>query len=165
MNQEKGTSQYFINYLQKNIFDTLKIQNVSFKPSVIDAAKFFNVPLIPGDVGSDYDDWSLMPGSAGVQLSTREIAEFLFRLNLDNSLLSDNMKLQMNSLLLGWDNTAAFENDKFVYKGGFFPQPMLRSGIYLFENGLEVTIVINGDLMADVVSDAYTKAWNHSQHN
>jgi len=64
---------------------------------------------------------SSRPGSAGVQLYTREIAEFLFRLNLDNTLLSDNMKMQMNSLLLGWDNTDAFENDKFVYKGNFFP--------------------------------------------
>jgi len=47
----------------------------------------------------------------------------------------------------------------------FSPQPMLRSGIYLFKNGLEVTIVINGDPMTNVVSDPYTTVWTHSQHN
>lgn len=162
--QADGTAQYFRNYLQQNIFDKLKIQNISFTPAAVDAAKFFTYPAVPNDMGSDFGDWRLIPGSAGIQLSTREMAEFMFYLNLDNTLLADNMKSQMKSLLLGWDDTNTFENDRFVSKGGFFPVPMLRSRIYLFENGLQITIVINGDPNADVVSNAYTKAWNNSQH-
>ena len=170
-NQEYGTGSYFINYLQKNIFDLIHVQNVSFTPQSFNTTLFFKNTHVTGDgePGTDYGNWLLKPGSAGIQLSAKELSEFLFFLETDNKFISKNMRSQMESSKIGWDDINAFVGDEFLYKGGYFGDPrhldpILESAIFHFKNGLEISIIVNGDPGHDAVRTAYEKAWNDSQH-
>ena len=56
-NQGKSTSDRFIQYLQKNIFDPIAISGVSFKPGVSSSvALFYNYPFSIGGPGNDGGD-------------------------------------------------------------------------------------------------------------
>ena len=75
----------------------------------------------------------------------------------------------MESSKIGWDDINAFVGDEFLYKGGYFGDPrhldpILESAIFHFKNGLEISIIVNGDPGHDAVRTAYEKAWNDSQH-
>jgi CubicO group peptidase (beta-lactamase class C family) len=157
--QAAGTGGYFINYLQKNIFDTLGFKNVLFKPALNSQLLFYPYP-VNNDPGSDYGDWSLFPGSAGVQISTWELATFIYYLRYTNSLLPEYMKTQMFDGLLGWDVRTQVSGDEFIFKNGVFPVPPWSTAIINFTNGLQVTIAIDGNINSvDAVTTAYQKAW------
>jgi len=157
--QPTGTSQYFINYLQKNIFDTLGFKNIRFSPDPSSQLLFYPFP-VNGDPGSDFGDWSLSPGSAGVQISTWELATFIYNLHYTNSLLTENMKTQMYTGLLGWDGRTQADNDEYIFKNGYFPIPPFSTAIIDFTNGLQVTMIIDGNIgSVDAVNSAYPKSW------
>lgn len=157
--QPAGTSQYFISHLQKNIFDTLGFKNVQFKPDLSSELLFYPYP-VNGNPGTDYGDWSLYPGSAGVNISTWELATFIYYLHYTNSLLSENMKTQMFTGLLGWDVRSQVNGDEYIFKNGYFPTPPLSTAIMDFTNGMQVTIISNGNMNSvDAVTRAYTKSW------
>jgi len=166
--QGVGTSKHFIGYVQKNIFDPINISSVLFKPSgYSDEPMFYKFPpAISGPGYYDGGNWSLKPGSAGAFLSVSELSEFLYRLCLDETLLSNNMKSKMNlsTTLMGWDDANNFEGDKFLYKGGYLPDGDAKSAIYKFDNGLQISIMFNNpDNSPDYFHNAYSKAWAHSK--
>ena len=163
--QGQGTSQRFIRCLQRNIFDRINIANVSFKPTGAAPTLFYPWPAGTAH-GSDMGDWTLSGGSAGIQLSTNELATFLVQLRLSTILLSDSMKTLMDKFSLGWDLPLVLNDGVQVQlKGGLFgdstaTNARLSAGILDFDNGLQMTVVING--WPDAISlplDAYRKAW------
>ena len=163
--QSQGTTQRFIRCLQRNIFDRINIQSVSFKPAVSAPALFYPWPAGTAH-GTDMGDWTLTGGSAGVQLSTNELATFLVQLRLTTILLSDSMKTLMDKFSLGWDLPLVLNDGVHVQlKGGLFGDSTagnarLSAGILDFDNGLQMTVVING--WPDAISlplDVYTKSW------
>ena len=157
--QAAGTGSYFINYLQKNIFDTLGFKNITFKPDPASQLLLYPFP-VNGDPGSDFGDWSLYPGSAGVQVSTWELATFMYMLRHTNCLLPESIKTQMYSGLLGWDNRINASGDDFLIKNGYFPTPPFSTAIIDFTNGIQVSIICDGNVTsADAVKNAYAKAW------
>ena len=157
--QALGTGTHFINYLQKNIFDTLGLKNVKFTPDPSNQLLFYPFP-VNGNPGTDFGDWSLYPGSAGVQISTWELATFIYYLRYTNSLLPDSMKTQMYTGLLGWDNKLTVHGDDFIFKNGFFPTPPFSTAIIDFTNGIQVAIICDGNVASvDAVSNAYSKSW------
>ena len=163
--EEAAISNRFTDYLQKNIFDKISISNISFKPAT-KGTLFYPFPAGTAN-GTDFGDWSLTGGPAGIQLSTNEISTFLMQLRVSTLLLSEKMKKIMDDNTLGWDvpwTSWTIDGDEFLGKGGFFPgdatHGQLSSEIMDFKNGLQVTIVLNGTLGApDVVATAYKKSW------
>lgn len=157
--QASATGTHFINSLQKNIFDTLGFKNVRFSPDPSSQLLFYPFP-VNGDPGTDFGDWSLYPGSAGVQISAWELATFIYKLRNTNSLIPENMKTQMYNGLLGWDNRLSAHGDEFIFKNGFFPTPPFSTAIIDFANGIQVSIICDGNINSvDAVSNAYTKSW------
>ena len=153
----KAVSDRFVNYLQKNIFDPIGISNITFKPIGSDPTLFY--PFPPDSAhGTDYGDWSLRGGPAGLLLSVHELADFLTHLRLGKALLSDSMRTIMYDNDLGWDvgNWNMF-GDRFHGKGGFFPgTAQLSSQIIDFQNGLQISYVVNCN-RSFYVNDAYLK--------
>ena len=71
----KAICDTFVNYLQRNVFTPIGISGVTFKPAGNDRALFYTYP--PGTTnGTDFGDWSLIGGSAGIQLSVHELSGF-----------------------------------------------------------------------------------------
>ena len=163
--EETEISKRFTTYLQKNIFDKIGISNITFTPAT-KSTLFYPFPSGSFN-GTDYGDWNLIGGPAGIQLSTNEISTFLMQLRLSTILLSEKMRTAMNDNSLGWDvpwTNWNIDGDVFYGKGGFFPgdatHGQLSSEIMDFKNGLQVTIVLNGTLSApEVVAIAYKKSW------
>jgi hypothetical protein len=70
------------------------------------------------------------------------------------------MKTRMYSGLLGWDNRLTANGDEFIFKNGFFPTPPFSTAIIDFTNGIQVSIICNGNISSvDAVISAYTKSW------
>jgi CubicO group peptidase (beta-lactamase class C family) len=166
--QSQGTSQRFIRCLQRGIFDKINISNVSFAPTTAAPTLFYPWPAGTAH-GTDWGDWTLSGGSAGVQLSTNELATFLVQLRLSTILLSDSMKTIMDRFSLGWDLPMHLNDGVNVQlKGGLLGDSAsgharLSTGILDFDNGLQMTVVING--WPDAISlplDVYTKAWTRN---
>lgn len=161
--QGSGTSQRFIRCLQRNVFDRLNIAAVSFTPTTAAPTLFYPWPA--GNAhGTDWGDWATTGGSAGVQLSTNEIASFLAQLRLTTLLLPDSMKTLMDKYSLGWDLPLQLSDGVNVQlKGGLFgdsTHARLSTGILDFDNGLQITLVIDG--WPDAISlplSVYPKAW------
>jgi len=160
--QGVGTSQRFVRCIQRNIFDRLNISAVSFTPT--SAASLF-YPWPAGNAhGTDWGDWALTGGSAGIQLSTNDIASFLVQLRLTTLLLPDSMKTLMDRFSLGWDLPLTLSDGVNVQlKGGLFgdsTHARLSTGILDFDNGLQMTLVIDG--WPDAISlplSVYRTAW------
>jgi CubicO group peptidase (beta-lactamase class C family) len=161
--QGKGTSDRYIQVLQRNIFDKLQIQNVSCTPASV-ATLFYPFPAGTAK-GDDWGDWELVAGPAGVQLSANELATFLVQLRLTTTLLSDSMKTVMDKFNLGWDLPITVDNGtvNVQLKGGLLggsPGARLSTGMLDFDNGLQMTVVIDGPPDAiSVPIDAYNHAW------
>jgi CubicO group peptidase (beta-lactamase class C family) len=158
----RATSQAFINYLQRNVFDRLSIPGVQFRPDA-DAPTLF-YPFPPGrSRGTTYGDWSTRPGSAGVHLSVAELSIFLDKLFTSNVLLSARMREQMCVHGLGWTRKTRVKHGWYCSKGGYFPGAMnggaqLHSTIVTFNTGVQATVVLNGKGDMGVLQ-AYANAW------
>ena len=167
VNQGKATSDRFMHYVQSNIFDRINIRNILFKPDIgKNPVLFYNLPYSSNDPGYGGGDWTLKPGSAGIFLSMNDLSQFLNSLSAEETILSNNMKVQMNSrsTLMGWDDAGNFQGDNFLYKGGYLPPGNAKSAIYIFQNGLQISVIWNGVLDSpDYVYEAYRKAWAHSK--
>ena len=166
--EELIISKRFIDYMQKNIFDKLNISSVTCTPPANGGTLFYPFPA--GSFhGTDFGDWALSGGPAGIQLSTNELSTFLLQLRISTILLSKNMLQIMDDNSFGWDVPPAgspwnVDGDECNSKGGWFPgdatHAQLNSCIMDFKNGLQITLVSNG--MADIfgaISNAYKKSW------
>ena len=159
-----ATAQKFIAYVQANLFDPIGAPSVQWRPDAVEPTLFFPDP--PGSsTGTAYGDWSLRPGSAGVNASIAELAILLDKLRNSTAILSAGMRSQMDTHLLGWDKKATAHNGHYWSKGGYFPGSMnggaeLHATVMKFDTGVQVAAVINGDLgIGGQVLDAYAAAW------
>ena len=70
------------------------------------------------------------------------------------------MKTQMFTGLLGWDFRTQVNGDEYIFKNGYFPTPPISTAIVDFTNGIQVTIISNGNMNSvDALIQAYTKSW------
>ncbi len=160
---ELAVSTRFRDYLQKNIFDPLSIKDVKFAPPMNFATLFYRFPAGSAH-GYDLGDCTLTAGPSGIQLSTNELSDFLFQLDASTLLLSANMKKHMNDHLLGWDTMRQMNGDSLWTKNGWLPIDTVSSYIWTaimqFKNGLEVTLMYNGDPFVYIpIDNAYKKSW------
>lgn len=158
-----ATSIYFVNYLNKELFEPVGIYSVSFTPE-----PFGNLfyPFPAGNAhGTAYGNWHLREGSAGIQLSVRELSEFLMRMWTPGTYLSQNMLNQLKQYGMGMGDYGDYPDGKAFGKGGYFPASMnggaeLNSAIIHFACGVQAVLVINGPVSAKtVLLNAYAKAW------
>ncbi|MEP6596114.1 MAG: serine hydrolase [Ginsengibacter sp.] len=166
--EEAVISRRFTDYMQKNIFDKLSISNVSCAPPANGGTLFYPFPTGTYN-GTNYGDWTLIGGPAGIQLSTNELSTFLLQLRISTILLSKNMLQIMDDNSLGWDvpppgSSWKVDGDECNSKGGWFPgdatHGQLNSCIMDFKNGLQITLVSNGMVnIFGAISNAYKKSW------
>jgi len=161
-----GTSIYFVNYLNDELFDPVGISNVSFTPEV-GGSLFYPFPA-GNKHGTAYGNWSLREGSAGIQLSVRELSEFLMRMWTPGTYLSAGMLAELQQWGMGmgaYGSPGEFVDGIPYGKGGYFPGSWnggaeLSSVIIRFASGVEAVLVINGEVNAKaIVLDAYKAAW------
>ena len=161
------TLSRFVEYMQKNIYTPLGIENVRYSPPLNYQALFYVYP--PGSAhGTDFRDHPSKPGAAGVQLSINELSTFLFNLVNTTLLLSQSQKKLMLDEDLGWDNSAIWKTStpdviRMHSKGGFLPLNSTQ-GLQLFmqyyENGLLIMVMYNGqESLGDAINAAYNNSW------
>lgn len=161
---ELAISARFKDYLQKNIFDQIPIKDVQFRPSMNFATMFYLYPPGTGN-GCDLGDCTTTAGASGIYLSTQELSDLFFHLNVSTNLLSANMKQQMNDYLLGWDSVPPIGGDSVHAKNGMLPycgtnKICICTAIIQFKNGLQVFLMINGEMwLYSPVENAYNKSW------
>lgn len=159
--QAQATSQSFIAHVQQSVFDKLGIPGVMWKAED-EPTLFFPTP--PGSsTGTTYGDSTLTPGSTGVRVSLAELSIFVERMAETNTLLSADMRNQMDDNGLGWAKTTNVDEGFYHRKRGFHPAQQnggaeLNTGIYKFSNGLQVALLHNGPGGVDVAG-AYNAAW------
>ena len=152
----------FKSFVQKYAMNPCGIPSVAWKSDLPDATRFYPNP--PGtSKGTDYGDWSLIPGSAGIHLSLAELAVFLEKLRTSNDIIGATMRLALDRYFLGWDGRWSAKNSTYLQKGGYFPASWnggaeLRSSVVKFSNGLQLTLVTNGTIAIDF-RRAYDSAW------
>ncbi|MEM6345710.1 MAG: serine hydrolase [Bacteroidota bacterium] len=157
----------FQNYLRQEIFDPVGITSVNFTPQS-GGALFYAYPA-GIKKGTAYGDWILREGSAGIQLSIRELEEFLMRMWTPGTYLSQNMLNQLKQYGLGmgeYNSSVGFPDGPAYGKGGYFPpwdgnnNAELSSVIVRFASGVQAVVVVNGPISAkSVVIEAYQDAW------
>jgi hypothetical protein len=133
---------------------TLGLKNITFKP---DQQANCCCIFLNGDPGSDFRDWSLYPGVQGSDINMG--TGYFYSMRATNCLLP-GIKTQMYSGLLGWDNRINASGDDFFIKNGYFPTPPFSTAIIDFTNGIQVSIICDGNVtIVDSVMNAYAKAW------
>jgi hypothetical protein len=161
---EIEVSDRFRNYLQKNIFDQVPIKDVLFKPPMNYSTMFYPFPA-GSTPGYDFADCTTTAGPLGIYLSTQELSDLFFHLNVSTNLLSANMKQQMHDYLLGWDPVPPIGGDSVQAKNGMLPLPFngkpgVWTTIIQFKNGLQVFLMFNGyRWVYTPVENAYDSSW------
>ncbi len=144
-NEEQATADYFIKYVQEEIFKPQRI-STNFTPETNGTLFYPNPPNNAN--GTNYGDWALRPGPAGIQLSVEELAEFLFFL-YNGDYVSKEMLVNMENLGLGLRRYNQPKDGPAYGHGGFFPASRnggaeLSSGIVTFDSGVQAVLVYNG---------------------
>jgi CubicO group peptidase (beta-lactamase class C family) len=162
-------SAYFINYVEE-MLDAVGISGVNWTPET-NGTLFYPYPA-GNKNGTNYGDWALKAGSAGVQMSVRELSEFLMRLHINGHLISTAMQQDMKTHQMGWFAISGPKDGTAYGHGGFFPGgphpngglwnggSELHSAIIRFDSGVEAVLVVNGTISAQqTLVDAYNEAW------
>ncbi len=160
---------YFVNYV-KEMLNNVGISDVNWTPEPY-GTLFYPYPAGSSN-GTNYGDWYLQAGSAGVQMSVREFSEFLMRLHIDGHLLSSSMLQEMKNHQMGWFALSGPKDGNAYGHNGFFPGgpkasgglwnggSELHSAIIRFESGVEAVLVVNGTISAqNTLIEAYNEAW------
>jgi hypothetical protein len=145
-----NTAARFIKYVNTSVLNPLGVYNVQYKPASTAPTLFYPNPA-GNSHGTTYGDWSLRPGSAGVQVSVHELALFgdaLFK----GSLLPTATLTSMKQNLLGiWDYGTLPDGSQCWGHNGYFPASWnngaeLSSFLVHCSNGLTGTLVLNGEI-------------------
>ncbi|MCA8955391.1 MAG: serine hydrolase [Planctomycetes bacterium] len=158
------TSSQFIAWVQAKLMDPCGAPSVLWKPDSVEPTLFFPNPA-GSSTGTTYGDWSLRPGSAGVNISLAELGIFLDVLANSSSILNSTYRALMDSSNLGWDSRKSIKNGTLNVKGGYFPASYnggaeLHSYVYKFSSGVQLSCVINGLVgVGGEIETAYTNSW------
>jgi len=168
-NIDAETYSLFVKYMQDSIYTPLNIQNVQYTPPVNYQTLFYSYP--PGTSnGTDFRNSSPGPGSAGVQLSIKELSTFLFNLINSHLLLAEPQKQLMLQQDIGWDSgqqwfKTAPDSVRLHSKGGYLGLTATQ-GLQLFmqyyENGLLLVAMFNGEDqhgLENAINTAYANSW------
>ncbi len=196
-NPASQTASRFISYVNREIFGPIGIANVQYRPEA-NGAWFYPVPTptAPADAcnqphppgcgcggdppvpplppttgpGSNYGDWSLRPGSAGIHLSAVEMARFGAAV-VDGTLLNRGIPTNWAVAPVGFRPISPGADNAAVTGGpGCFPGHRrvdgsvearnggahLESFLMTSENGVTAALLINGTVDAgSIVAEAY----------
>ena len=149
-NPGPNTAARFIKYVNASLFNPLGVYGVEYKPAASSPTLFYPNPAGTSN-GTTYGDWSLRPGSAGVQVSVHELALFgdaLFK----GALLPASTLTSMKQNWLGiWDYGTLPDGSQCWGHNGFFPASYnngaeLSSVLIHCSNGLTGMLVLNGEI-------------------
>jgi len=146
----------FQDYMNSNVFRPIGIANVRYRPSS-DAPLFYPWPNAGWrrGISTDFGDYSLKAGSAGVQLSTHELNIFA-RAMFDGPLLTSSLRRQIQTDKMGLTfEWTAYPGVKCYRHGGYLPQQQTSDDTWRYKaqlnsvligctNGLRGFMVING---------------------
>ncbi len=151
----KKVGERFQAYMNANVFRPIGIRNVRYKPAS-DAPLFYAWPntVLGSGNSTNFGDWSLKPGSAGVQLSTHELNIFA-RAMFDGPLLTSSLRREMQTDRMGLrEEFSPYSGVKCYQHGGYLPQKregkpgyydaQLSSVLIGCTNGLRGFMVVNG---------------------
>jgi len=157
-------SVYFQKYLNDELFSPVGISTINFKPET-NGTLFYPFPA-GNSSGTSYGDWTGKEGSAGIQISTHELEEFLMRMFTPGTYLSQNMINSLKLYEMGMGEYSGVADGPAYGKGGYFPASYnggaeLNSCIVKFDSGVQAVLIINGTISAkQTLINAYNNAWN-----
>lgn len=178
----QASANFYIDYINQNVFAPLGIQPQSCMPTTDPAFDMLSYPFPPGSTnGTDWGDWTLACGGGGWNITAGNIFAFINDLANGNVLLTAGQRAQMNAQPygLGWDNTVQricagpnFPAPYFCKNGSLGPDGMGReiwtyAGI--FKCAVPVVVVVNSPLppafensndIIQLVAMAYNMATN-----
>lgn len=144
-------SAEFQNFVATQIFDPIGIHDVNFTPEE-DGNLFFD--LLGGGVGTNYGNWKFREGSAGIQLSIREFAEFQHEL-WKGRYVSYGMLWVMQFYRVGFGDGSFVADDGIAMgHGGIFPgRNRARAELWTthrrFSSGVEVYFMMNARVIEE----------------
>jgi len=160
------TMQYAVGYMdfvQKKLFTPVGLPTMRLKPKANDPALCYQFPATQGH-GGDFGDHTLLGGSSGWNMSTRQMSTFFSHLHYSNQVWSDNLNDRMKKLCYEIGTTTTGVG--YYEKEGFYPGSEnpgeLNSVMVGFDDGIIVVLIANSQApsVEDNVRAAFD-AWYH----
>jgi hypothetical protein len=150
------TSLAYRDYVRDNVFGSADIaaNAVSTVPAVTNPTLYYNYPNYQNTRGWEIGSRTGISGGGGWYVSPANVAKFFAYLRFTNDILSENMRLTMDTNFLGWDQgtSTSSANAHGIYhtKNGALGNSNdestnqgVRNVAMNFPNGVQAVIMIN----------------------
>ncbi len=169
-----ASERYYIEYMQKNIFEPIGLQNISCEDEARDiATMYYAASNLQSVSGVNYGSWTSMAGGGGFYMSTMELAKVLAYYKHTEILISKNSRTIMETNRYGYErqDNSLEVHGTYLPKNGSIANTLgqgVLTQIVSFPNGVEATVVFNtqGLVFANgqtniriALYDAYNKSW------
>jgi CubicO group peptidase (beta-lactamase class C family) len=160
------TMQYAVDYMdfvQKKLFTPVGLPTMRCKPKANDPALCYQFPETSAH-GGDFGDHTLICGSSGWNMSTRQMSTFFSHLHYTNQVWNDNLNNYMKKLCYEIGTTP--KGVGYYEKEGYYPGSEnpgeLNSVMVGFENGIIVVLIANSQApsVEDTVRAAFDAWYN-----
>lgn len=153
-------SKMYMGYVQQNVFAPAGLSGIECKPGPEPGLCYQR----PGPVleGEDFGDQTETNASRGWNMSSRQLSMFLRTLFYTDKIVPQSTVRRMRAEGLGLDTERTPGFFSIAYHGGFFPGKRadgslwnggeLGAGIFAFSNGVNVSLIMNSQLGANLNS-------------
>jgi len=147
LNDELDYANAYENYIQNQVLNPIGISGASLKQEGIDAL-LYPFPY-DNSTGKDPGDWTLISGAGGWYMSAFQLAHLIAYVWHSETLISKEMRFEMNTSLLGLSESVDNgEHGFYQAKGGGLrygsaPKKGLDCMFMNYPNGIQVVVLLN----------------------
>jgi len=167
LNDELDYANSYENYIQNQVFNPIGISGASLKQEDFDAL-LYRFPY-DNSTGKDPGDWTLISGAGGWYMSAFQLAHLIAYVWHSETLISEDMRQEMNNSLLGLSESVDDGEHGFYHaKGGGLrygasPKKGLDCMFMNYPNGIQVVVLLNSTDAAfplhPKLRDAFDESW------